>query len=87
MGDQECEFEVDLHRVCKVAEVRSYQAANDLLAEGWILHEVYVSGDGHSNFILLRLTPLQCPRCGGPADIEITDEGEAYRYVCQRECL
>lgn len=81
-----CEFDIDLHRVRKVVEVCSYRAVNDLLADDWVLHDVYIANDGQCNFILLRVTELKCPRCGAPADIEVVDEGENYRYVCQQEC-
>lgn len=84
--EPDCEFEVDLHRVRKVVEVYSHRATNDLLADEWILHDVYIANDGRSCYILLRMKDLTCPRCGGAADIEVLSDGESYRYVCQKEC-
>jgi len=85
--DQNTDFELDLHRVRAVVEVRSPVAANELLSGGWILHDIYVSADMRSNFILLRTDDVTCARCGGPARVEVTQEGETYRLVCQRECF
>ena len=85
--DQELDLEFDLHRVKAVVEVRSPLAANELLANGWILHDIYVSQDMRSNFILLKLDDVICRRCGGPAKVEVAMDGEAVRLVCQRECV
>jgi hypothetical protein len=86
--DQDVEHEVDLHQVRRVVEV-SYTAANELLDAGWILHDIYFSNeaaDYRSNYILLCLHEITCPKCGAPADIEVLDDGVRVRYVCTREC-
>jgi hypothetical protein len=86
MSDRDLEQSFDLHQVKRVVEVKSHQAANKLLAAGWILHDVYVSQDWQSNYIMITMEPIVCPRCSGPADIEVNEEGDDYRYVCHREC-
>jgi hypothetical protein len=85
--DQQLDLEFDLHRVKAVVEVRSPHAANELLALGWLLHDIYVSQDMRSNFILLKTDEVTCARCGGPAKVEVLPDGEAFRLVCQRECF
>ncbi|GMV37812.1 MAG: hypothetical protein AMXMBFR61_23200 [Fimbriimonadales bacterium] len=84
--EQDVGFDFDLHRVRAVVEVRSPAAANELLAAGWLLHDVYVSQEMRSNYILLRTEEVTCRRCGGPARVEVSLDGESFRYVCQREC-
>ncbi|NUL82354.1 MAG: hypothetical protein HUU60_06475 [Armatimonadetes bacterium] len=84
--DSDCEFDLDLHKVKKVVEVGAFQAANELLSDDWALHDVYVDMDGRSAYILLRTSPLVCPRCKAPAEIEVSEDRESFRYVCSREC-
>ena len=85
--DREVTREIDLHSVKRVAEVRA-SAANELLEAGWVLHDIYFSNDGdyRSNYILMTMDDPACPRCGGPARLEILEGGERVRYVCTREC-
>lgn len=85
--DQNTDFELDLHQVRAVVEVRSPSAANELLADGWILHDIYVSADMRSSFILLRTEEVACARCGGSARLEVTPDAESYRLICQNECF
>lgn len=77
--------EFDLHRVRKVVEVRA-NIVNELLDHGWILHDIYISHEYRSVYILLMLGELTCPRCGAPANIEVSEEGDRYRYICTKEC-
>lgn len=77
--------EFDLHRVRKVVEVRA-NIVNELLDQGWILHDIYISSEYRSTYILLMLDELTCPRCGAPANIEVSEEGDRYRYICTKEC-
>jgi hypothetical protein len=85
--DREVGWQVDLHAVRRVLEVRA-QAANELLEAGWILHDIYFSseGDYHSTYILLSTEEPTCAACGSAAKIEVVGNGERIRYVCSREC-
>ena len=84
--DQETDFGLDsLHQVRGIVEVRP-GAANELLEAGWVLHEVYLTQDFESRCILLRLDDTLCPQCGGTARVEILENGERVRFVCQNEC-
>jgi hypothetical protein len=85
--DREVTRDIDLHAVRRIAEVRA-PAANDLLEDGWILHDIYFSTDGdyRSNYILLTTVDPICPSCGALAKLEVLDQGERVRYVCTREC-
>lgn len=84
--EQEIGFGLDsLHTVRGVMEVGS-EAANELLEAGWILHEVYVTQDFESRYILLRVEDTVCPLCGGSARVESADGGARVRFICQNEC-
>lgn len=84
--DQDTEYGLDsLHQVRGILEVRP-NAANELLEAGWVLHEVYLTQDFESRCILLRLGDTACPQCGGPARVEVLENGERVRFVCQNEC-
>jgi|YNPMSStandDraft_1061717.scaffolds.fasta_scaffold26855_2 hypothetical protein len=85
MEHSEVGQEFDLHRVRKVVEVRA-NIVNELLEQGWILHDIYISNEYRSVYILLMLDELRCPRCGAPANIEVSEEGDRYRYICAKEC-
>jgi hypothetical protein len=85
--DRELTRDIDLHSVRRVAEVRA-PAANDLLEDGWILHDIYFGSDGdyRSNYILLTTDDPVCPHCGAIAKLEVLDQGNRVRYVCTKEC-
>jgi hypothetical protein len=85
MEPSELGQEFDLHRVRKVVEVRA-NIVNELLDLGWVLHDIYISNEYRSTYILVKLDELTCPRCGAPANIEVSEEGDRYRYICAREC-
>jgi hypothetical protein len=87
MMEHEVDLEFDLHSVKAVVEVRSPHAVNELLGNGWVLHDIYISQDMRSNFILLRTDEVTCRRCSGPARVEVSAEGDSFRLVCQRECF
>ncbi len=77
--------DINMHQVRRVAEVRK-QIVNDLLEQGWILHDIYINSEYRSTYILLCLDEITCPRCGAIASIEINEEGDRYRYICANEC-
>ena len=83
--DQDTGYDVDLHQVRGILEVKP-NAANDLLEAGWILHEIYLTQDYESRCIMFRLRDTICPQCGGSARAELIEGGERVRIVCQNEC-
>lgn len=83
--EQETGFDIDLHQVRGIMEVKP-NAANELLEAGWILHELYLTQDFESRCIMLRLADTLCPLCGGQARAELIDDGERVRFICQNEC-
>lgn len=85
MEQHEIGQEFDMHRVRKVVEVRA-NIVNELLDQSWILHDIYISNEYRSVYILVMLDELTCPRCGAPANIEVAEEGDCYRYICSKEC-
>ena len=86
--EQEVSWNIDLHAVKRVAEVRA-SAANDLLESGWVLHDIYFgSRDGEyvSNYVMLAVNEPSCPSCGANARVEVLDSGSRVRYICTDEC-
>src|ERR1051326_7091488 len=78
---------LNLHSVRRVAEVGAC-AANDLLECGWILHDIQFDPHGEycAKYVLLCMEEPRCPVCGAIAKIEVLDEGERVRYICNQEC-
>jgi hypothetical protein len=87
MREPDTEYGLEsLHPVREVIEVGP-EAANALLEAGWLLHDIYISQEYVSRYILLRLDESICPDCGGPARVESVDHGTRVRFVCQNECF
>jgi hypothetical protein len=85
--ERDSDGEVSLHRVRRIVEVR-VEAANELLDNGWTLHEIFFGSesDFRPYYILLCTGEITCRKCGAPAKIEVLDAGERIRFICTREC-